>query len=194
MTGLDDPERDQLCRDIDRIARLRGSFTLRSGQVSDEYFDKYRFEADPALLRRVAEQMVPLLPADTEVLGGLELGGIPIVTMISQLSGLPAAFIRKEAKTYGTCRLAEGHDVDGAVVTLIEDVISSGGAVIDATRELRGRGATARTVVCVIDRRGPEQTALADLEVEVRSVLLKRDLDAVAGLARNDGQTVPVES
>lgn len=192
MTASDNPTRNQLCRDIDAIARLRGRFTLRSGQVSDEYFDKYRFEADPALLRRVAEQMVPLLPADTEVLGGLELGGIPIVTMISQLSGLPAAFIRKEAKTYGTCRLAEGHDVDGAVVTLVEDVISSGGAVIDATRELRNRGATVRTVVCVIDRRGPEQTALADLGVAVRPVLLKQDLDAVARQASNGGGTVPV--
>jgi len=43
------------------------------------------------------------------VLAGLEMGGIPIVTMLSQVTGLPAAFIRKEPKEYGTCRYAEGH-------------------------------------------------------------------------------------
>ena len=65
------------------------------------------------LLRSVAEALVPLVPDGTEVLAGLELGGIPIATMLSQLTGLPALFVRKEAKTYGTCRLAEGGDVDG---------------------------------------------------------------------------------
>jgi len=73
-----------------------------------EYFDKYRFESQPDLLRRVAEAMVPLLPHGTELLGGLELGGVPIATMVSSLTGLPALFVRKQAKTYGTCRLAKG--------------------------------------------------------------------------------------
>ena len=51
-----------LARDIDDTCRLTGEFTLRSGQVVTEYFDKYLFESQPALLRRVAEAMVPLLP------------------------------------------------------------------------------------------------------------------------------------
>lgn len=172
--------RQALARDVNAIARLRGEFTLRSGVVSDEYFDKYRFEADPALLRRVAQAMVPLVPADTQILGGLELGGIPIVTMLSQLTGLPAAFVRKEAKTYGTCRLAEGADVENRLVTLVEDVITSGGAVLDAHRELRDRGADVRRVICAIDRRGPDQTALAEAGLEVHSVMVKADLDAVS--------------
>ena len=66
--------------DIDACCRLTGEFTLRSGQVRPEYFDKYLFEADPALLARVAREMVDLIPEDTELLGGLELGGIPIAT------------------------------------------------------------------------------------------------------------------
>ena len=61
-------------------AALTGDFTLRSSQVSDEYFDKYRFESDPVLLRAMAELMLPLMPEGTGLLGGLELGGIPIVT------------------------------------------------------------------------------------------------------------------
>jgi|APMI01.1.fsa_nt_gi orotate phosphoribosyltransferase len=88
----------QLARAIDATSRLTGEFTLRSGQVATEYFDKYRFESDPVLLRAVAEQMVPLVPEGTELLGGLELGGIPIVTILSSLTGIPAVFVRKEAK------------------------------------------------------------------------------------------------
>ncbi len=101
---------------IDSTCRIRGEFTLRSGRITDEYFDKYRFEGDPHLLRLVAEHMVLLLPSDTQVLGGLELGGVPIATMVSALTGLPAIFVRKQAKTYGTCRLAEGGDVAGRTV------------------------------------------------------------------------------
>lgn len=98
----------ELAAAIDAACRIRGEFTLRSGLTTDEYFDKYRFEGDPQLLRRVAERMVPLLPSDTQVLGGLELGGVPIATMVSALTGLPAIFVRKQAKTYCTRKLAEG--------------------------------------------------------------------------------------
>ena len=83
--------------------------------------------------------MVDLVPEDTELLGGLELGGIPIVTVLSSLTGTPALFVRKQAKKYGTCKLAEGPDVEGRRVTLVEDVITTGGAVRDATRALRER-------------------------------------------------------
>ncbi|WP_245632959.1 orotate phosphoribosyltransferase [Luteipulveratus mongoliensis] len=171
---------EALARDIDARCRLQGEFTLRSGRVSDEYFDKYLFEGDPALLRRVAEAMVPLLPDGTEVLGGLELGGVPIATMVSSLTGLPAVFVRKEAKTYGTCKLAEGGDVDGRRVTLIEDVISTGGAVKDAAIALRERGAHVSAVVCAIDRSAAGDSILPAVEVETISVLTKADLDAAA--------------
>ena len=72
-----------LARDIDARCRLTGEFTLRSGQVSHEYFDKYLFEAEPQLLRRVVAQMRELVPDGTELLGGLEMGGIPIATMLA---------------------------------------------------------------------------------------------------------------
>src|SRR6476659_8679199 len=104
----DDPD---LARDIDARCRLSGEFTLRSGQVSPEYFDKYLFETDPALLARVAARMADLLPDDVDLLGGLEMGGIPIVTALSARTGLPALFVRRPAMEYGTCKLAEGPDV-----------------------------------------------------------------------------------
>lgn len=172
---------DTLAADIDACCRLSGTFTLRSGQVSSEYFDKYLFESDPALLARVAAQMVPLLPEDTELLGGLELGGIPITTMLSGRTGLPALFVRKDAKTYGTCKLAEGPPVQGRRVTLVEDVITTGGAVRDATRALRQAGAVVEVVVCAIDRSPAGENPLADVGLEVRPVLTKADLDAARG-------------
>jgi orotate phosphoribosyltransferase len=79
----------ELAREVNARCRLRGRFTLRSGQVSDDYFDKYLFEADPLLLGRVTGAMRPLIPDGTDLLGGLELGGIPLATMLSQATGIP---------------------------------------------------------------------------------------------------------
>jgi orotate phosphoribosyltransferase len=155
----------ELARRVYDTAHLTGTFTLRSGQVSNEYFDKYQFEADPVLLREIAEAMAPLVPADTELLAGLELGGIPIVTMLSQVTGLPAVFVRKQAKDYGTCRLAEGGEIDGRRVTVVEDVVTTGGQVLLSCADLRARGALVDAVLCVIDREagGPEAFAADDL-------------------------------
>ena len=174
MTAVD----PDLAADIDASCRLTGEFTLRSGQVASEYFDKYLFESDPLLLARVAREMIQLLPQDTELLGGLELGGVPIATSVSGIIGMPALFVRKQAKEYGTCKLAEGPDVSGKRVTLIEDVITTGGAVRDATNALRAAGAIVEVVVCAIDRSPAGQNPLEDVGLEVRSVLTKADLDA----------------
>ena len=145
-------DRSALARRIYVAAHLTGSFTLRSGVVSDEYFDKYRFESDPALLRAIADAMAPLVPAGIDALAGLELGGIPLVTLISQVTGLPAYFVRKQAKTYGTCQLAEGGEIAGRRLCIVEDVVTSGGAILDAAVELRARAAEIGPVICVIDR------------------------------------------
>lgn len=178
MTDL--PGNDaSLAADIDATCRLHGTFTLRSGQVSDTYFDKYLFEAQPALLERVAARMVDLLPEGTELLGGLEMGGIPIATMVSAKTGIPVIFIRKKAKEYGTAKLAEGPAFDGKRVTLIEDVITSGGAVRDAANALRPAGAIIDTVVCAIDRSPEPGESLRDVALEIRSVLTRAELDAV---------------
>ncbi len=178
MSRLDANAPDTLAADIDACCRLSGEFTLRSGQVASEYFDKYLFESDPVLIDRVATAMVELLPSDTELLGGLEMGGIPIVTVMSLRTGLPALFVRKKAKEYGTCKLAEGPDARGRRITLVEDVITTGGAVRDATNALRERGSVVDVVVCAIDRSAGDDNPLADVGLEIRSVLTKSVLDA----------------
>ncbi|MCL2059259.1 MAG: orotate phosphoribosyltransferase [Oscillospiraceae bacterium] len=141
-----------IAAEIYNTAHLTGTFTLRSGQVSSEYFDKYLFEAAPALLEKIASLMKHNIPPETEVLAGLEMGGIPIVTALSLQTGLSAAFVRKEAKKYGTCKMAEGAEVQSKRACIVEDVVTTGGAVFDAVHALRKLGATVDTVLCVIQR------------------------------------------
>jgi orotate phosphoribosyltransferase len=167
-----------LAADVVEVSRLTGEFTLRSGLIATEYFDKYRFETRPDLLRRVAEAMVSLLPPETEVLGGLELGGVPIATMVSAVTGLPVLFVRTVAKPYGTAKLAEGGDFSGRRVTLIEDLVTTGGAVRNAALALRDLGGIVDTVVCAIDRSEPGANRLSEIAVTTRAVLTRAELDA----------------
>lgn len=155
---------------IRQCARLTGHFTLRSGKVSDTYFDKYQFEADPRLLRAIAESLAVLVPEGTEVLAGLEMGGIPVATLLSQVTGLPAAFIRKEPKSYGTCRYAEGASLAGRRFILVEDVVSSGGAIIDALEKLKADGLSPDAALCVIDRETGGKEALAAVGLPLKAL------------------------
>jgi orotate phosphoribosyltransferase len=176
-------ERDELAAAIYATAHITGEFVLRSGVTSTEYFDKYRFEADPVLLRDIAAAFVPLVPEGTEVLAGLELGGVPIATALSQVTGIPAAFVRKEAKTYGTCQLAEGAAIDGKRVTVVEDVVTSGGQVVISCGDLRERGAIVEHALCVIDRESGGPAALTELGVELRPLFTMTELKQVGGAA-----------
>jgi orotate phosphoribosyltransferase len=171
-------QRAEVASRVRRCALLTGTFTLRSGAVSDTYFDKYQFESDPLLLRDVAALMQPLIPAGTDVLAGLELGGIPLVTVLGQLTGLPTAFLRKSAKAYGTARHAEGPDLLGRRVTLIEDVVTSGGAILEQLALLRGAGIQPLAVACVVDRDSGGGAALAAAGLPLHALFQARDLAA----------------
>jgi orotate phosphoribosyltransferase len=145
-------QKNKIANEIYKTAHITGTFTLRSGKISNEYFDKYLFEAKPSLLIQIAELMSENIPADTEILAGLEMGGIPVATALSIKTGITAAFVRKKAKEYGTCKLAEGAGVNGKSVCIVEDVVTTGGAIIDGVKELRKLGAKIDTVICVIQR------------------------------------------
>ena len=169
-----------LARRIHAASHLTGQFTLRSGRTATEYFDKYRFEGDPVLLDEIARRMAPLVPSGTEVLAGLEMGGIPVVTALGRHTGLPCAFVRKQAKPYGTCRLAEGADVEGRRVLVVEDVVTSGGQIVLSTADLWGLGAQVQEALCVIDREQGGADALAAEGIGLLSLLTAGDLRAAA--------------
>ena len=153
----------ELAEKIFQASYLTGSFRLRSGQTSSEYFDKYRFESQPDLLREIAKHMAKQIPPGTELLAGLEMGGIPVATALSLETGLPAVFVRKEAKSYGTCLLAEGVAIQERKLCVIEDVITTGGQVVLSTQELRKLGAQVDHVMCVIHRGQVPQPQLQEI-------------------------------
>jgi orotate phosphoribosyltransferase len=158
------------------VSHLTGTFVLRSGATSNQYFDKYRFESDPRLLREIAEAMAGLLPSDADALAGLELGGVPLATMLSQVTGLPTGFVRKQAKPYGTRRLTEGVEAAGRRLVMVEDVVTSGGAVVDSCKALRAEGAEVAVAVCVIDREAGGPANLAAVGIELRPLFTMSQL------------------
>ncbi|MFN3235665.1 MAG: orotate phosphoribosyltransferase [Pseudomonadales bacterium] len=167
-----------LARRIYQAAHLSGEFTLRSGVVSNEYFDKYQLESDPQLLRDITTEMATLVPPDTEILAGLEMGGIPVVTMLSQVTGLPCLFVRKQAKQYGTAKLAEGPAYEGKRVTIVEDVVTSGGQIVLSHRDLVLSGANCQQAICIIDREQGGREKLKAAGINLISLMTKSDLQA----------------
>jgi orotate phosphoribosyltransferase len=168
-----------LAQQIYRTSRITGSFRLRSGITSNEYFDKYLFESDPKLLREIARSLLPLIPGNVDALAGLELGGIPVATVLSQLSGLPTLFVRKAAKEYGTCKLAEGGSVQRNLV-IVEDVVTSGGQIIESANALRQAGAQIIAVLCVVDREAGGIENLNQENLELKSLFTLSELKAAS--------------
>lgn len=168
--------RSELAQLIRNEALLQGDFLLRSGQRSSEYFDKYRFESKPKILRAIASQMKELIPAQVDYLAGLEMGGIPIATALSLETELPQIFVRKKAKEYGTCQFAEGAPIQGRRLLIVEDVITTGGQVIQSAEDLRKEGAEIVGVLCVINRGEGKEIALREAGLEMKALFTKAEL------------------
>jgi orotate phosphoribosyltransferase len=166
---------------IFEASHLTGEFRLRSGALSSDYFDKYQFEADPEILRETVARLKELLPSQADLIAGLELGGIPLATVLSQVTGMRAVFVRKKAKEYGTCRLAEGDPVRGRRLVVVEDIVTSGGQIIDSVCALRGQGAIIETALCVIDRQAGGSENLEKYGIELRALFTFDDLRNAIG-------------
>jgi orotate phosphoribosyltransferase len=161
---------------IRAAACRRGTFHLPTGQVTEEYFDEYLLAAKHILLRDVATEMARYLPVDSEVLVGMELGGIPLVVALSAATGVPAGFLRHERKPYGTRRQIEGPPVMGRGVVLVDDVVRSGRQILRAASVLRRAGANVATAICVLDRDIGGRAHLAENQIVLRSLLTPETL------------------
>lgn len=167
---------EELKKRVYKKAHLTGEFKLRSGQISNEYFDKYLFESDPKLLLDIAKCMKEIIPNDVDYIAGLEMGGIPVVTALSIVSGIEALFVRKHAKEYGTCKLAEGPDVSGKKLCIVEDVVTTGGQIILSAQELRKRGAIVEDVICVIQRNDEATRILMNEGLRLKPAFTMKEL------------------
>ena len=149
----------ELGRRIVQAAYLEGDFVLRSGRRSKYYFDQYLFETDPRILRDLGVTLAARIPADTDRLAGPELGAVALVTAAGLATGSPTVLVRGAAKDDGTGKRIEGVLRAGDRVTLIEDIVTtggavldSGGAVLDSAEALREAGAEVTRAIVIVDR------------------------------------------
>lgn len=169
-----------LAKQIRAVSYLTGQFKLRSGKTSSFYWDKYRFESDPILLGSIVAELQKLLPPSFDKLAGLELGGIPLATGLSFKTGKPCLYVRKEAKTYGTCNLVEGGFQAGETAVVIEDVVTTAGQIRTSVGQMRELGLKVESAVCVIDRGQGGRENLEKIGCSLASVFTLEELERLA--------------
>jgi orotate phosphoribosyltransferase len=170
---------DPLAAALLEHAYLEGDFLLRSGKRSRYYLDKYRFETRPELLRPIGERIAATVrehASDATRLAAPELGAVALAAAASLDSGLPFLIVRKEAKEYGTANRIEGPYEEGECVCLVEDVVTSGGALLDSVAALRDAGLVVHTAVCVVDREEGGADALARHAIRLRPLFTAGEL------------------
>jgi orotate phosphoribosyltransferase len=175
---------DELGRRLLDVALLEGDFTLRSGKRSRWYLDKYRFETDPGMLRELGERLAVTarrVEPDADRLAGPALGAVALAASAAMASGLPFIIIRGETKGYGTANRLEGRYEPAELVCLVEDVVTSGGALCESVEAVREAGLVVRHAVCVVDREEGGADALARLGVRLASLYRAGELLAVRG-------------
>ena len=157
-------KRDELAAALREHAYLEGDFLLRSGRRSSYYLDKYRFETRPDLLAVLGDYIAAAVAEhepEAVRIASPELGAVVLAAAASLSSGLPFLIVRNKAKEYGTANRLEGVFEPGERVCLVEDVVTSGGAAVEALEALREAGLECRIAVCVVDREEGGVDALA---------------------------------
>ncbi|HEY7258528.1 MAG TPA: orotate phosphoribosyltransferase [Gaiellales bacterium] len=176
MTG---PDRAELGRRLVERAYLEGDFVLRSGRRSRYYLDKYRFETEPALLASLGRELAGLQrehAPQAELLAGPELGAVPLAAAASMEARLPFVIVRKAAKDYGTANRLEGVYAPGQRVCVVEDVVTSGGALLDAVAALRQADLDVCAAICVVDREEGGAEAISGASVPFHALFTASDL------------------
>ncbi len=179
---------DALGLQLVEAALLEGDFLLRSGKRSRWYLDKYRFETRPDLLGPLGERLattVREVEPGVVRLAGPALGAVALAASASMASGLAFIIIRGETKEYGTANRIEGPFEPGDVVCLVEDVVTSGGALLEAVEAVRAAELVVRHAVCVVDREEGGADALARVGVRLTPLYRASGLLATRDRAEN---------
>ena len=156
--------REELAAAIREHAYLEGDFLLRSGRRSSYYLDKYRFETQPDLLAVLGDHIAAAVAEhepEAVRIASPELGAVVLAAATSLSSGMPFLIVRNKAKGYGTANRLEGVFEPGERVCLVEDIVTAGGAAVEALEALREAGLECRIAVCVVDREEGGADALA---------------------------------
>jgi orotate phosphoribosyltransferase len=168
--------KEQLAKRIAELALLRGEFTLRSGRKSNYYLDKYRFETQPDVLKALGKMLAERVTPDIDRLAGPELGAVALAAAAAMESGKPFVLVRNRKKDYGTSKQIEGVLNKGDRVLIIEDVLTTGGQVLEAVKSLQDVGAKIERIVAVIDRQEGARENIEKAGIAFESLFTSRDL------------------
>jgi len=167
---------EQLAKRIADVALLRGEFTLRSGRKSNYYLDKYRFETQPDVLAALGRMLADRVTVDTDRIAGAELGAVPLAAAAGMAANKPFVFIRNQKKDYGTAKQIEGVLEPGETVMIVEDVLTTGGQVLEAVKTLQDAGAKIERIVAVIDRLDGARDNIERAGLVFESLFTSKDL------------------
>jgi orotate phosphoribosyltransferase len=168
--------REQLALRIAELSLLRGEFTLRSGRTSSYYLDKYRFETQPDVLEALGRLLAERVSGNVDRIAGAELGAVPLAVVTSMASGKPCVFVRNRKKDYGTSKQVEGVLNPRDTVMIVEDVLTTGGQVLEAAASLKEAGARIDRIVAVIDRMEGARENIQAAGYVFESLFTTRDL------------------
>jgi orotate phosphoribosyltransferase len=171
--------REQLAKRIAEVALLRGKFTLRSGRTSNYYLDKYRFETQPDVLAALGKMFAERVRANVDRIAGAELGAVPLAAATSIASGKPCVFVRNQKKEYGTAKQIEGVLNAGETVMIVEDILTTGGQVLEAAQSLKDAGAKIDRIVAVIDRMEGARENIESAGYTFESLFTTQDLGVI---------------
>jgi orotate phosphoribosyltransferase len=168
--------REQLAKRIAEISLLHGEFILRSGRKSIYYLDKYRFETQPDVLEALGEMLGARVTSKVDRIAGAELGAVPLAAVTSIACGKPCVFVRNQKKDYGTAKQVEGILNAGETVMIVEDVLTTGGQVLEAAKSLEDLGVKIDRIVAVIDRMEGARENLEKAGYVFESLFTTKDL------------------
>ena len=171
--------KDQLARRIAELSLLRGEFTLRSGRKSNYYLDKYRFETHPDVLHELGRMFADRVSATVDRIAGAELGAVALAAATSLACDKPFVIVRNKKKDYGTAKAVEGVLNAGETVMIVEDVLTTGGQVLEAAQTLQEAGATVDRIVAVIDRMEGARQNIESAGFVLESLFTTKDLGVV---------------
>jgi len=165
-----------LAQRVKAVALLEGDFTLRSGKKSKFYFDKYLFETQPDILETMGAEIAKRIPPGVSRIAAPELGAVALGAAASLASRLPFFIVRNARKDYGTAKQVEGKVDAGDTVVLVEDIITSGGQVLEAAKLLTAMNVKIAKVIVALDRQEGGREAIEAAGYKVESILTKGDL------------------
>jgi len=187
-------QRQRLLQLLAERAYRHGSFTLASGRSSDHYVNCKPVSLSGEGLALLSARMLELVEAEAVAVAGLTLGADPLVSGVAQaaaLAGRPldALIVRKEAKGHGTGAWLEGPlPAAGSRITVLEDVVTTGGSSLKAVHQLREAGYTVERVVTIVDRQEGGLEAMTAAGLELRSLFLLEEVAATSAAAATAAQ------